>query len=163
MSNKVLDSIYQQIIGESFDSSIFLERMKMQKIVYLMKVMGIEVGNYNFYWYKYGPYSQELQNDIISYNESIQDCSIKYSDDAIDTMNYIKGMVDINTEYDKAHWLECLGSIYYIKTNVMKSKVSDDKINEELKKRKKHLNNDNANLTAISEINKLFSENCNGK
>jgi len=38
------------------------ERLKLQKIIYLLQVYGLRLG-YGFSWYRYGPYSQDLVYD----------------------------------------------------------------------------------------------------
>ena len=40
----------------------FEERLKLQKIIYLLQDSGMQLG-YGFGWYKYGPYSQDLVSD----------------------------------------------------------------------------------------------------
>lgn len=46
-------------------------------------------------------------------------------------------------EYNICQWIECLGSLQYIKETLLPSSVEDDVILNELKKRKSHLNKDN--------------------
>jgi uncharacterized protein YwgA len=38
------------------------ERLKLQKIVYLLQAYGMQLG-YGYIWYKYGPYSHDLVSD----------------------------------------------------------------------------------------------------
>jgi len=38
------------------------ERLKLQKIIYLLQAYGLKLG-YGFSWYRYGPYSQDLVYD----------------------------------------------------------------------------------------------------
>ncbi len=40
----------------------FGERLRLQKVVYLLQGFGVQLG-YGFGWYKYGPYSQDLVSD----------------------------------------------------------------------------------------------------
>ena len=81
MANVLLAPIYKDVYGEQFSSGNFSDRMKMQKLIYLLQEAGISIGDYNFHWYKHGPYSQQLQNDILVTNGNF-DRDIRYSETA---------------------------------------------------------------------------------
>jgi uncharacterized protein YwgA len=40
----------------------FENRIKLQKLVYILKSLGVDFG-YDFTWYIYGPYSSDLTHD----------------------------------------------------------------------------------------------------
>ena len=56
MANKFLLPVYKKVFGESFSYGRFEDRLKMQKMVYLLQEEGVNIGLYVFDWYKYGPY-----------------------------------------------------------------------------------------------------------
>lgn len=58
-------------------------------------------------------------------------------------------------EYNICQWIECLGSLQYIKETLLPSSVEDDVILNELKKRKPHLNKDNENQVALQTVREL--------
>ena len=60
MANKFLLPVYKKVFGESFSYGRFEDRLKMQKMVYLLQEEGVNIGHYGFEWYKHGPYSQVL-------------------------------------------------------------------------------------------------------
>lgn len=157
MSNSILKEVYKNVFEKDFDSSKFEERLKMQKMVYLLQNMGISIGDYNFLWYKHGPYSQVLQNDILS-EEDIKPIDLKYSNDAKKEIDKLKkAMAEENLHYSQAEWIECLGSLLYIKENVLSSSSNEDDIIKELKKRKPHLDNDTDNKKAFSILDGLIA------
>lgn len=64
MPKWILKQLYRRLYDEEFLYSKYSHRMKMQKGVYLLQEMGVPVGEYGFTWYKYGPYSQSLDEDM---------------------------------------------------------------------------------------------------
>jgi uncharacterized protein YwgA len=49
--------------------STFGSRIKLQKLVYILKSLGIHFG-YDFTWYIYGPYSPDLTRDGYLFNRN---------------------------------------------------------------------------------------------
>ena len=82
MSNNLLKSVFENIFERPFKAREFSDRLELQKVVYLLQNMGISVGDYRFIWYKHGPYSQTLQNDILSKTTEYVDEKIEFSTDA---------------------------------------------------------------------------------
>ena len=78
MANNLLKPVFKSIFNKEFNASEFEDRLEMQKAVYLLQNMGISVGDYRFLWYKHGPYSQTLQNDILNL-QSAKDVNIDFS------------------------------------------------------------------------------------
>ena len=64
MANRILGQLYARLYDEDFSYSDYSKRMKMQKGIYLLQEMGVPVGDYGFVWYRYGPYSQSLAEDM---------------------------------------------------------------------------------------------------
>ncbi len=67
MANKQILAYLIKKFGFSNDS--FNKRMISQKSMYILQEIGLGT-NYNFNWYLYGVYSQELADDIFSMSSS---------------------------------------------------------------------------------------------
>ena len=52
-------------------------------------------------------------------------------------------------------WVECLGSLQYIKDSILPSSVDEETILSELKSRKPHLNNIKDNKIALQTLKEL--------
>lgn len=155
MANYVLKPIYKEIFNHEFDKSSFDDRLEMQKIVYLLGDLGISVGDYSFTWYKHGPYSQVLQNDILC--DSNIEPQITFSTESEKIVNKLKEVLfSAEISYGISEWSECLGSLHYIKENILPSNASDEMALKELILRKPHLNNEKDNETALKKLNYLF-------
>lgn len=157
MANYLLKPVFKSVFNREFQPNEFENRLEMQKMVYLLQNMGISVGNYNFLWYKHGPYSQTLQNDILNIN-SAQNIKIEFSNDAKIAINTLKkALFKDGISYSLSEWTECLGSLYYIKENILPLASSDNEILDELKRRKSHLNHESDNRLALETIRELFA------
>lgn len=155
MANYILKPIYKKIFDHEFNKFSFDDRLKMQKVVYLLEDLGISVGDYNFTWYKHGPYSQVLQNDILSGSDV--EANIKFSSESEKAILKLKEILfDDSISYDICDWAECLGSLHYIKENMLPSNATNEEIIDELMIRKPHLNRQKDNLAAIQKLSVLF-------
>jgi len=54
-----LSSLYSEVFEKSVRMSTFMDRLKLQKLVYILHSEGMDLG-YDFTWYIYGPYSSTL-------------------------------------------------------------------------------------------------------
>lgn len=155
MPNYYLKTIYFYVFEEAFTNS-FKNRIKMQKTIYLLQCLGVSVGDYGFMWYKHGLFSQILQNDIMGLC-NIEEKQIIFSEDAKAAMNIIKSAInDKNKKYSMSEWLECLGSIHYIRENILYSYATEDEILSELKCLKPGLNKTSDNLSALKILYTIF-------
>lgn len=162
MPNKYLLPLYKELYDENFSYDDFPKRLKMQKAIYLLQEMGVPVGDYGFSWYKYGPYSQTLLDDM--YRASLSNRNIQNNLNSIseDSKCCIKRLKEILTlpnsvDYSLDNWAECLGSLHYLREHIFSNSIDDKEILDELKIRKKHLNNDDANSEALKRIKQIFS------
>ena len=129
----------------------------MQKTIYLLNNKGIFVGNYNFLWYKHGPYSQTLQNDILNLGKA-NDITVVFSEEAKRVIAMLKkAFFEKKYSYKQEEWIECLGSIYYIKENQLSFLTSDEKIIKTLQEKKPHLQNKEDNFEALCTIKEFFN------
>jgi uncharacterized protein YwgA len=155
MANSLLAPLYKDVYKEDFNPGVFNDRLKMQKTVYLLQEMGISVGDYSFFWYIHGPYSQELQNDIISINESSFG-NILYSEEANEAIEKLSEVLTHPNFYNKENWAECLASLQYLRSNIVSINGTEDQLLTELSKRKQHLNNKQANKNALKELKRII-------
>lgn len=147
--------MYQAVYGHPFEST-FEHRMEMQKAIYLLKEMGVPVGNYGFYWYLHGPYSQGLQNDILALpNQDNQ--VITFSNENRVAIDKLAQLLNKETEYTSSNWAECVASLHYIKVNLLSKSATDVDIVNMLQEKKPHLSNFELNMIALKDVEQLFS------
>lgn len=143
---EVLKEIYRKVYNEPFVYDNLDNRIKLQKAVYLLENMGVDVGDYSFSWNKYGPYSLGLDNDA-------RNCSIKveqevsFSSTAEHGFEKLREYINEQIEYNCTRWMECIASLYFLK-NIYRFKESQ--LISELEKRKPYLSNKEANKKALS-------------
>ena len=155
MANYLLKPVYKSIFDKDFHPNVFEDRLEMQKAVYLLQNMGISVGDYRFLWYKHGPYSQTLQNDILNL-QSTKDIDVEFSSDAKREIRALKNAIfKEDLQYDTCQWVECLGSLQYIKENLLPSSATDEVILNELVIKKPHLNRTEENKCALQTLKEL--------
>lgn len=154
MPNVLLGTIYKDVYGKQFSSDCFSNRMKMQNLIYLLQEAGISVKDYNFQWYQHGPYSQQLQNDMLDIDDNI-DHNIRYSESAQRIIHILADLLHHPVYYPPDHWVECLASLEYLKRYVCTHDTSDDLVIRELIKRKPHLNNIAANKLALEALRRV--------
>jgi len=157
MANKFLLPVYKKVFDQQFSYGNFEDRLKMQKMVYLLQEEGVDIGHYGFDWYKHGPYSQALLDDM--YMESGSACmGLNYTSEAKEGIENLKDIfndVEANSIYGIRNWTECLASIHFLRNKEMGSNASEEEILQVLAKRKPHLDNDNLNKKAYRLINSL--------
>jgi len=155
MAREFLKPIYRQVYGEPFIASTFETRMEMQKAIYILQEAGIKVGDYDFLWYKHGPYCQGLQDDILCIN-STPDVAIRYSEDAREVIERVREVFNTNVGYSRSSWVECLASLQYLRANVYSMRASRDEIVDALMIRKPHLDNREINLMALDRLDYIM-------
>lgn len=55
---------FEALNGKELDMKEYENRLRLQKIVYLLQTAGLKLGDYQFYWYIRGPYSPALTKYI---------------------------------------------------------------------------------------------------
>lgn len=155
MARELLKPVYEQVYDEKFNASSFEKRMEMQKAIYILQEAGIRVGDYDFLWYKHGPYCQSLQDDILGLKETPY-IVIKYSEDAKEVIERIKSVINMDVAYSRSAWVECLASLQYLRANVFSLNASKEAIVKDLMVRKPHLNNMAENLMALDKLDYIL-------
>lgn len=124
----------------------FEERLKLQKIIYLLQASGIQLG-YGFGWYKYGPYSQDLVNDAYSvlgsrrseYEEAATQGKWGFSAETKAKFEQFKDK--FNSTLGSLEEAELLASVRFVK-NMWCQDVDREEFVREFIKHKKQLYND---------------------
>lgn len=156
-NSDVLSSAFSQVYSRQFKSSSFDDRLEMQKMAFLMKELGTSCGDYSFVWYKYGPYSQELQNDIIRLTCD-SDGEIVFTPKAIHNMERIREILNVqHNNYTCAYWIEAIASVYYLRKYIYPFLEKNDVL-VKLKALKTYLEDDQLNDLAYNISTKLLSE-----
>ena len=156
MSNSYLLPVYKEIYHETFSYDSCDKRMKMQKAIYLLQEMGAPVGDYAFFWYKHGPYSQDLQDAMYAATCSgMSTLHVTFSADMNSAVQKIAELLNKKVSYSSSHWAECLASLHYLQTNIFSASASPEEIVGELQKRKPHLSNKTLNLEALRLVSEL--------
>lgn len=156
MENRFLKQFYSLLYSEDFLYSDFSKRLKMQKGIYLLQEMGVPIGDYRFSWYRHGPYSQSLLDDM-HMARSVDTVTL-----TPDTETAVKELSEAlklpkNSPYSSEDWAECLGSLHYLKENIYSITTDENELLRELRRRKPHLNDEDTNRVALSRIEQLFS------
>lgn len=149
--NDSLKAIYEKVYGSSFTYTDFENRKKLQKAVYLLENMGVDVGDYSFSWDSYGPYSLSLDCEASQLDETKAQ-EFSFSSFAEDSFRRLKEIAEKCTRYDASSWMECIASIHYLK-NVFR--IKEENVIDELMRRKPHLSDDQANRDALSIVNTI--------
>lgn len=141
-----ITDVYKNVFDKEFSYSNFDDRIKLQKAVYLLENMGMEIGNYGFVWYKHGPYSQRLQNDAYHAERNYEE--VQFSDYAQEVLTKLKNYIKVGeeTQYDASGWLEAIASLDFMVTRQF---MDDETALECLKSRKPHLKYDSDNKKAL--------------
>lgn len=158
MANKYLLPVYKALYDRDFSYSDFDQRMEMQKAVYLLQDMGVPVGNYGFRWYRHGPYSQSLQDDM--YYEDGHSCAtLLLSKEYAESIDHLHDVIHApeRGQYSISHWAECLASLHYLRENLLSFNATEEDVVHALETRKQHLNDHNTNVAAYRLVEGLFS------
>ena len=158
MANRILLPVYKMLYEKGFSYSNFDQRMEMQKAIYLLQDMGVPVGDYGFRWYQHGPYSQRLHDDM--YYESGRLChSLTLTKEYAESIERLHDVIhhQAGKVYSTSNWVECLASLHYLRENLLDFNSSEETVVCELERRKSHLCDHSANISAYRLVEGLFS------
>ena len=134
---KDIGSIYKSIFNRDLNSACLDDQICAQKVVYLIENMGIRIGDYNYVWSKYGPYSCDLQRDILNTKGSKD---LNYSEAMSSALEKIKLMLDKKGAFSDRDFLELVVSLHYVKEYEFDGFCTDEIVIEQVMGRKPHLN-----------------------
>lgn len=143
---EVLKEIYRKVYNEPFVYDNLDNRIKLQKAVYLLENMGVDVGDYSFSWNKYGPYSLGLDSDARNCSMKVEQ-EVCFSAAAEHGFEKLREYINELIEYNCTRWMECIASLHFLK-NIYR--VKESQLISELEKRKPYLSNKEANEKALS-------------
>lgn len=155
MGINLLNSLYEKIYGEEFNPTTFNSRMEMQKAIYLIQEAGFAVGEYDFLWYKHGPHSQNLQNDILRLS-NVNKENVIFTEEATAVLNDLNSMLNQENSYGRSKWVECIASILYLKKYVYPNTISDEELISKLVEKKPHLDKPDINMMALHEVKNMY-------
>ena len=112
---EILSKIFGILEIEKPDMSEFDNRLKYQKIIYLLQASGISLG-YGFNWYIKGPYSSPLAHDLFEIDDSIYKSSqnIVFNNHESVCPEIIKFKEKLGINKENVNYLEVLASLHYI-------------------------------------------------
>ena len=106
----------------------FSNRINVQKKIYLLQKLGLDM-KYDFGWYLYGPYSQELTRDIYNKeallgttNDNPAKTKLPNKDEKI--LSQLNEILSNFKEEELNYWLELLASLQFLES---KSKLKEKK------------------------------------
>lgn len=112
--------IHDYILGRPPSVNDFSDRIIAQKIIYLTDKLGIECGDFEFNWYKRGPYSPALTKVLYENEASESDCS-KYNllSEAQELIEPLKRLIaEDKYELGEVDWIELLASTHYLSNEI---------------------------------------------
>ncbi|MGO5116575.1 hypothetical protein ACTQ33_16540 [Candidatus Avoscillospira sp. LCP25S3_F1] len=149
--NYLLKAIYGKVYDEDFAYGNFDDRKKLQKAVYLLENMGVDIGDYSFVWDSYGPYSLGLDCEASQLDDRCTQ-EFTFSKFAEECFGRLRDILEQNGKYSCVAWMECIASLHYLK-NVFR--FGKDDVVKELMKRKPHLLDEEANYRALEIVNTI--------
>jgi len=128
------------ILGLEPNMDVFDDRLRLQKIVYLLWGYGIYLG-YGFNWYVHGPYSPKLADDGYAIDDDIfekgRDITLNDEQRVIESLNNFNDV--IGEHFNDPLYLEILASLHYIKKVAFDGKDDYPAISNWLISRKPYL------------------------
>lgn len=112
MNSLVLAGIVKRVYP-NFNMSTFENRLKLQKIVYLLQAYGINLG-YTFTLYHYGPYCLELMKTAYYVEDFAKIKEVGFEDTGVETK--FKAFLEKITPYkNDVNWLEAASTLHLFK------------------------------------------------
>jgi uncharacterized protein YwgA len=100
-------------IYPNFDLSTFNNRLKLQKVIYLLQASGINLG-YKFNLYHFGPYSPQLTKTAYCIEDFSKAKEVGFEDDVIEK-KFKQFIEHISKVKDNVKWLELSSTIHLFK------------------------------------------------
>ena len=149
---EILSKIFDILEIGKPDMSEFDNRLKYQKIIYLLQSSSLSLG-YGFNWYIKGPYSSPLAHDLFEIDDSIYESSknIVFHDNSRIHRELNAFKEKLGTNIENINYLEVLASLHYINKATFSGKG-------ELTDLKVRLLNIKPRMNKIDSINELIDE-----
>jgi len=147
VAERILSRVFHQLGLPQINMDDFQDRLKYQKLVYLMQNYGLPLG-YGYSWYVRGPYSPELTKTLfnISNNPSLftQGRDLKFKNETAVASQIDKFGKLLGEDLTDPIFLEVLASMVFIKKAYCSKKLGKEDIKKlllSLKPRLKHEEN----------------------
>jgi uncharacterized protein YwgA len=111
-----LNTIFNKLFDKNIEIESFSDRIKLQKIIYMLKSAGIEF-SYNFSWYIRGPYSPDLADTAYRFKENEKNIEQTSYQLSIKEEKVIFRLRSIESLYKDADKAELLASFLYIQNS----------------------------------------------
>jgi uncharacterized protein YwgA len=119
---------YYKLFNTHLDNTDFENRIKMQKLVYLLTYYGVIFSNYRFTWWRYGPYSPQLADDAFTFH------NIDHASPSIDELETFRKVERGRSILKNAENSELIASYLYLVSRMTDPTPED--VLEELLQRK---------------------------
>jgi len=138
MISKIIE-FYKRTYGEEYEPKKLDSRVKLQKLVFYYSECGIYFGNdYGYEWNQYGPYSEQLADEMSSMDDIVQIYNISKDEcDVIEKLNDFI-MKRIHRTYNSRFLMECIVSMQYL--NFFNFGLGKKGLLELVQNKKPHLN-----------------------
>jgi uncharacterized protein YwgA len=142
-------------LGLKFKVDTFMDRLIMQKTVYLAQAAGVNLGYY-YHWYLYGPYSPSLTRDEFAIDMDIsadmdESKGWKLDDQSSKRLENMRGIFTESDRNALAKKLELLASVHFLVDRKQVTRVDSSQITATLRNFKKDFNEENVE-NAIEEL-----------
>ncbi len=117
---------YFKYLGFRFNTSDFDSRFNVQKIVFILKSMGIDV-SYEFRLWKHGPYCTLLADDYYKYNTHSSDSDYIISEDEKKILNGFSKIMDMDQKLLESVSTIILLDLVYSSVEVVIKKIKEIK------------------------------------
>ncbi len=126
-----ITACFKAILGKDLDMDSFEDRIRLQKILYILERAGIRLG-YSFGWHIRGPYSPHLADDGYAYKENKGKMAFSYAFGEGEK-RIIARVQGISEYLETEEHSELLASLLYLSKRL---ELEGEKLKEELKVRK---------------------------
>lgn len=148
MNSLIVGGILKRIYN-NFDMGTFSNRLKLQKVVYLLQQSGINLG-YNFNFYHYGPYCSELAKDGFNIANFDKVRPVGFEDTKTEKI-FHEFFNKIKRHKNNIKWLEIASSIHLLR-KIYPSFSKNEIVSKICKKRKELDYQENYIKTVWSDI-----------
>ncbi len=131
----------------SFSLETLKDRIILQKTIYLLKYMGLNLG-YNFSYHLYGPYCGELTLDAY---KRVKTTVLKLTKNEEEAIIKLKKILKLYP--NDSTWYELLATTLFFKKE---EKLDEEKIFNEILKKKPYLSNKERYNIAYNHLNNLI-------
>ncbi|TNP01439.1 hypothetical protein [Bacillus pacificus] len=112
--------VHKYVMDRPLSIEDLSDRVITQKVVYLADVLGINCGDYNFTWYKKGPYSPALTTLLYNHKEDTKEeyAHFNLTANAVELLEPLKEAMSYRPdEISEVDWIELIASLHYLYDN----------------------------------------------